>query len=173
MFNSCLRHATWLLCLVSQNSTILAGWWPRDWSSNTSRLLSQPLWTLTNMLTELTDQQTKPSPLPSILSCYVLNNMWGCYLWTAVLHFMSSSQADCSTTWALVGPQHYSSLSLCIGTPQGCVLWPFLYSWHNNCTHTCNTNFIIKFPDDTTVVGLISRGDIQREGPESSTLVCS
>ena len=53
-----------------------------------------------------------------------------------------------------------SSLSLSIGSPQGCVLSPLLYSLYTyDCTPAHSSNSIIKFADDTTIVGLISGGD--------------
>lgn len=59
-----------------------------------------------------------------------------------------------------MGNYHSSPLSLSTGAPQGCVLSPFLYSLYtHDCTPTHKTNTIIKFADDMTVVGLISRGD--------------
>ena len=42
------------------------------------------------------------------------------------------------------------------GAPQGCVLSPLLYPVF---THDCVANSIIKFVDDTTVVGLITNND--------------
>ncbi|KAK3565404.1 hypothetical protein QTP86_007938 [Hemibagrus guttatus] len=62
-----------------------------------------------------------------------------------------------------------SATTLNTGAPQGCVLSPLLFTL---LTHDCATmhssNHIIKFADDTTVVGLIS---IQRGGAEANSLV--
>lgn len=42
----------------------------------------------------------------------------------------------------------------------GCILSPRLYSHYTyNCTATSNSNIIVKFVDNTTVVGLINSGD--------------
>ena len=44
--------------------------------------------------------------------------------------------------------------------PQGCVLSPLLYSlFAHDCMARHNSNTIIKFADDTTVVGLITDND--------------
>ena len=46
-----------------------------------------------------------------------------------------------------------NNLSLNTGAPQGCVLSPLLYSlFTHDCTARHNSNPIIKFADDTTVV---------------------
>ncbi|KAK3531119.1 hypothetical protein QTP70_011867 [Hemibagrus guttatus] len=61
-------------------------------------------------------------------------------------------------------PQHVRSGHICsttitlnTGIPQGCVLSPFLYSlFTHDCRPVYGSNSIIKFADDTTVIGLIS-----------------
>ena len=59
-----------------------------------------------------------------------------------------------------LGPHFSSTRMLSIGSPQGCVLSPLLYCLYtHDCRPAHEDNLIVKFADDTTVVGLISRGD--------------
>ncbi len=59
-----------------------------------------------------------------------------------------------------LGNHHSSTLTLSTGAPQGCMLNPLLYSLYtHDCTPTHSSNSIIKFANNTTVVGLISNGD--------------
>ncbi|KAI3359758.1 hypothetical protein L3Q82_014131, partial [Scortum barcoo] len=54
-----------------------------------------------------------------------------------------------------------STLTLNTGTPKACVLSPLLYSlFTHDCVATHSSNTIIKFADDTTVIGLIT-GDAE------------
>lgn len=59
-----------------------------------------------------------------------------------------------------VGENSSQTIIMNTGVPQGCVLSPLLFTL---MTHDCgaryNSNHIIKFADDTTVVGLISNDD--------------
>ena len=53
-----------------------------------------------------------------------------------------------------------TSLILNTGTPQGCVLSPLLYFlFTHECVATHASNSIIKFADDTTIVGLITNNE--------------
>ncbi len=56
-----------------------------------------------------------------------------------------------------MGGHSSSALILNIGAPQGCVLSPLLYSLYtHDCVATFDSNTIVKFADDTAVVGLIT-----------------
>ncbi len=59
-----------------------------------------------------------------------------------------------------VGHNTSSTTTLSTDAPQGCVLSPLLFTLlTHDCTAKFSSNHIIKFADDTTVVGLISNND--------------
>ena len=57
-----------------------------------------------------------------------------------------------------------NNISTNIGAPQGCVRSPLLCSiFTHDCVAMHTSNLIIKFADDTTVVGLITNNDNDKE----------
>ncbi len=70
-----------------------------------------------------------------------------------------------------MGNNTSSPLTLNTGAPQGCVLSPLLYSLYtHDCTATHSSNVIVKFADDTMVIGLITDNDEMAYRAEVSTL---
>ena len=72
-----------------------------------------------------------------------------------------------------VGNNIYTSLTLNTGAPHGCVLSPLLYSlFTHDCVAMQASNSIIKFADDTTVVGLITNKTAYREEMKALGVWC-
>ncbi len=70
-----------------------------------------------------------------------------------------------------MGNNTSSPLTLNTGAPQGCVLSPLLYSLYtHDCAATHSSSVIVKFADDTTVIGLITDNDETAYRAEVSTL---
>ncbi len=70
-----------------------------------------------------------------------------------------------------MGNNTSSLLTLNTGAPQGCVLSPLLYSLYtHDCAATHSSNVIVKFADDTMVIGLITDNDETAYRAEVSTL---
>ncbi|KAI4878726.1 hypothetical protein NFI96_018494 [Prochilodus magdalenae] len=69
----------------------------------------------------------------------------------------------CRPQCVRMGEHTSPSLTLSTGCPQGIVLSPLLYTLYtHDCTTTHSSNTIIKFTDDTTIIGNITNVD---EGP--------
>ncbi len=71
-----------------------------------------------------------------------------------------------------VGRNTSSTTTLSTGGPRGCVLSPLLFTLlTHDCTAKFSSNHIIKFADDTTVVGLISNNEEMYYREEVAQLV--
>ncbi|KAK9526326.1 hypothetical protein VZT92_015034 [Zoarces viviparus] len=59
-----------------------------------------------------------------------------------------------------LGKRVSASRTISTGSRQGCVLSPLLFSLYtNSCTSSHQSVKLLKFADDTTLIGLISGGD--------------
>ncbi len=169
----------------------------RSSSETTSALCGLPHWTQYNLHTAESVPQTTLLPSPCTLlspTWKIRTPMWGCCSWIIVQHFntivpatlveklqtLGLNRSLCS--WILdfltgrsqvvrMGNNTSSPLILNTGAPQGCVLSPLLYSLYtHDCTATHSSNVIVKFADDTTVIGLITDNDETAYREEVSTL---
>ncbi len=92
-----------------------------------------------------------PQQLINKLNLLGLNN----FLCNWILDFLTGRPQS-----VRVGHNTSSTTTLSTGAPQGCVLSPLLFMLlTHDCTAKFSSNHIIKFADDTTVVGLISNND--------------
>ncbi|KAI3377514.1 hypothetical protein L3Q82_008692, partial [Scortum barcoo] len=78
----------------------------------------------------------------------------------SVQHSGSGTSSPTGLRLVRIGDNTSSTLVLSTGTPQGCVLSPALFTlFTSDCSAIHSTNTIVKFADDTTIVGLISDND--------------
>ncbi|TWW62553.1 putative RNA-directed DNA polymerase from transposon BS [Takifugu flavidus] len=72
-----------------------------------------------------------------------------------ITHFLTDRRQ-----YVRLGKTVSDSVSISTGSPQGCVLSPLLFSLYTNCCTSSHQSVkLIKFADDTTLIGLISNGD--------------
>ncbi|TWW71156.1 putative RNA-directed DNA polymerase from transposon BS [Takifugu flavidus] len=72
-----------------------------------------------------------------------------------ITHFLTDRRQ-----YVQLGKTVSDSVSISTGSPQGCVLSPLLFSLYTNCCTSSHQSVkLIKFADDTTLIGLISNGD--------------
>ncbi|KAJ8361708.1 hypothetical protein AAFF_G00430780, partial [Aldrovandia affinis] len=76
------------------------------------------------------------------------------------IHFLSGPRLGFWKQQVRLGKHTSNTMSLSTGAPQGCVLSPLLYSLYtNDCTSKAPSVKLLKFADDTTLIGLISNSD--------------
>ncbi len=142
------------------------------------------------------------SILDCITSCNTLTNLGftqGSYLWTpawpsipscltfsqkkltllsvpnSICQWITSFLADRQQLERL-GKLTSRTLTISTGAPQGCVLSPLLFSLYTNyCTSKKRSVKLLKFADDTTVIGLIKDADKSdyRQKVEQLAVWCS
>ncbi|TWW55937.1 putative RNA-directed DNA polymerase from transposon BS [Takifugu flavidus] len=75
------------------------------------------------------------------------------HMW--ITHFLTDRRQ-----YMRLGKTVSDSVTISTGSPQGCVLSPLLFSLYTNCCTSSHQSVkLIKFADDTTLIGLISNGD--------------
>ncbi|KAK1806482.1 hypothetical protein P4O66_004990 [Electrophorus voltai] len=99
------------------------------------------------------------SAFNTIIHSQLTTKLEGLGLHTSLCDWISNFLTDRpQSVW--VGNCVSSTLTLSTGAPQGCVLSSLLYSLYTyDCAATSSSNIIVKFTDDSVVMGLISDND--------------
>lgn len=99
------------------------------------------------------------SAFNTVIPCKLTKKLHQLGLSPLLCNWIQDFLTDCSQAVRL-SPYTSSSITLSTGTPQGCVLSAILYSlFSQDCVPTFDTNTIVKFADDTTVVGLYNNDE--------------
>lgn len=95
----------------------------------------------------------------SILLNKLLSKMHHLGLNTALCNLVLNFLTNCSQ-YVRVGKHTSATLLINTGVPQGYVLNPLLYTlFTHDCCTTSPTNLIVKFADNTTLLGLINNNN--------------
>ncbi|TWW68521.1 hypothetical protein D4764_19G0003190 [Takifugu flavidus] len=77
-----------------------------------------------------------------------------------IIKLIATSYQGYVNKYVRLGKTVSDSVTISTGSPQGCVLSPLLFSLYTNCCTSSHQSVkLIKFADDTTLIGLISNGD--------------
>ncbi|KAK3508174.1 hypothetical protein QTP70_015758 [Hemibagrus guttatus] len=117
--------------------------------------IAGPLLDPCSLLTE----QTGPWMMQSTWDCTSSYSIWTNQGLISICQRITSFLTDRHQLVKL-GKFTSNSRTTSTGAPQGCVLSPLLFSLYtNDCTSTDPSVKLLKFADDTTVIGLIQDGD--------------
>ncbi len=154
----------------------------RNWFFSTSS--SKPAWPLTSLHSDPTDLQRMLSPLPSTWSLHTLKittPISECCLLISAFNTISPMKligklstlgsfceevqdpfAECGTLAQTVRIGGHTSFTLVLntGVPLGCALRPLLFTLYTqDCNLRHGENFVVKFANNTTIIGRISNND--------------
>ena len=102
------------------------------------------------------------SAFNTIIPAYLVSKMRSLGINTQLCHWVLSFLTDRPQVVRVGGGVTSNTLTLNTGAPQGCVLSPLLYNiYTHDCPISSNSNSIIKFADDTALIGLISKNNEQ------------